>query len=175
MDNAAVILYWVRFGIVMLVLLSALISLFRRSRRKAARHDLVVGLIGVLLVGGATYVGRASADYVLSGIGAGVGLVIGLGLGRMRPVAALLAALASVFAAIMILFGEPEAVGVGLAAVAIAAVIPLGQGIRGTGVKEPQPQPAPQPVPQPQPAPQPVPQPAPQPEPAPQPVPPPVE
>jgi hypothetical protein len=42
-----------------------------------------------------------------------------------------LIAISVVFASIMVLFGQPEAYGVGLAVLAFAIGLPLGQGIRG--------------------------------------------
>lgn len=130
MDKISVISYWVRVGMVALVALFALISAFRRSRKGAARRDLVAGIITFLAMAVVAAVNYATLDLVITGVLAVLGLVLGLVLGKTRPLISWLAALSAVFASIMVLFGDPKAFSAGLAALVMVGLLMLGQGIR---------------------------------------------
>ncbi len=136
MDKPAVIFYWVRFGLVLFVILLSGIAALRRSRPEAARHDLLVGVIGTAAALLATVLAQTATDYVLSGALLIAGLVVGFALSKIRPLIAGLSAIFTMFAAIMVLFGEPKAFAVGLAVFAFAMALPLGQGLRGLMTKD---------------------------------------
>ncbi len=130
MDKIAVISYWVRIGMVALVVLFALVSAFRRSRKGAAHRDLVAGIITFLAMAVVAAVNLATLDLVITGALAALGLALGLVLGKVRPLISWLAALSAVFASIMVLFGDPKAFSAGLAALVMVGLLMLGQGIR---------------------------------------------
>jgi hypothetical protein len=136
-DKPAVIFYWVRFGLVLFVIVVAGIAALRRSRPEAARRDLLVGAIGTAMAVLAMAIAQMAVDYVLSGVFLIAGLVVGFALSKLRPLIAGLSAIFVMFAAIMVLFGEPEAFGVGLAVFAFSMALPLGQGLRGLMTKSP--------------------------------------
>lgn len=135
MDKPAVIFYWVRFGLVLFVIVLAGIAALRRSRPEAARHDLLAGCLGTGAAVLAMVLAQSAADYVLFGVALVAGLVVGFALSKLRPLLAGMSSLFVMFAAIMVLFGEPEAFAVGLAAFAFAMALPLGQGLRGLTTK----------------------------------------
>jgi hypothetical protein len=136
-DKPAVIFYWVRFGLVLFVIVVAGIGALRRSRPEAARHDLLVGGLGTAAAVLAMVLAQSAVDYVLSGLLFLAGLAVGFALSKLRPLVAGLSAIFMMFAAIMVLFGEPEAFAVGLAVFAFSMALPLGQGLRGLMTKSP--------------------------------------
>lgn len=137
MYAAASAFYWLRFGIALVMIALAIIAAVRRGKPKSASRDLVLGVVGLLVVAIASYLAAPAANWVASGVCVALGLVLGFALAKPRALTAWLAALAMVFAAVMVLFGEPIAYGFGLAALALGAALPLGQGIRANMTKHP--------------------------------------
>jgi hypothetical protein len=129
MDSAAAIYYWVRFGAVVLVALLALISALRRSKARRTRRDLFFGIAGLVVLAVAVVLG-VPVNFMLAGGLLVVGVILGFAAGGVRPLTAWLTAISVVFATIMLLFGAPGAVGMGVAVLAFGVGMPLGQGLR---------------------------------------------
>jgi hypothetical protein len=135
MDKPAVIFYWVRFAAVLIVVIMAAVAALRRTQPHPARGDLTIGIIGLVGTAIVLFVGRPAANWMLTAGLFVVGIVLGFALAKIRAVVAWLTALALMFTAVMVLFGEPRAVGVGLAVLAFGTALPLGQGLRGLTAK----------------------------------------
>lgn len=130
-DEAANIFYWARVGVVVLVSLLSLVVALRRSRAKASRWDLVFGAIGLVGVAGiAIMAGGSPAGLAVFAGASAAGIAIGVLLVAVRVPAALLTAVATAFAAVMVLFGEPGAQSVGVCVLGLGFGVPLGQGLR---------------------------------------------
>jgi NAD/NADP transhydrogenase beta subunit len=120
---------YVRLGILAVVILLAVIGAIRRSRPKAARRDLLIGILGVAAVAIMGAVASATSWlYVV--VFLVVGLAIGFLLGGIRPLAAWIVVLTTVYFAMALLWDQGGSFAPGLGVLALGAGIPLGQGLR---------------------------------------------
>lgn len=121
---------YVRYGVVAIVALLAVVSAVRRSKKRSVRADLVrgaLGLVAIVIMG----VVASATSWVLVAITLIVGVAVGFMLSGSRPLLAWLAMPTTILAAILLLWDRGGAFAAGLAILAFGVAIPLGQGVRG--------------------------------------------
>ncbi len=130
MELLATASYWIRFGAVMLIAALGIGLALRRSRPRAARFDLLFGLLGVGLAIALALVLGLEINWALFGGLVVAGTAVGALASGHRALVAWLIPAAYVFAAIMILFGAGGAAALGFAVLGFGLALPVGQGIR---------------------------------------------
>ena len=124
---------YVRLGILALVVLLAVFSAVKRSRRRdSARTDLAQGILGAVVVVVMGLVAGQATSWVWIAALFAIGLVLGLVLGRIRPLVAWIGAFATIYFMMALLWDQGGSLAPGLGMLALGtAGIPLGQAIRG--------------------------------------------